>query len=229
MERIVRRLSGQGDSVHQKCPPFAVHTLCPLSVSRSIVGYIFDDARDEREAHAACGLPHTVRYRAILENRGSTTYKPMVAGSKPAPPILESTSYKFGFSTVSDCAQFCAPPPCRLVAPRSGRRSKVRARNPLVDRRLTHTERYQAIPAKTGRQRLLTVGSLVRIRPGEPRSSGVVHSFLISPVTPAMKIALSSHPAMICAHRYKRNIEPRTFNVSPASLRLLALLSSGHQ
>jgi len=54
-------------------------------------------------------------------------------------------------------------------------------------------------------------------------------SFRSSPVTPAMKIALSSHPAMICIHRYERNTEPRTFIVIPARLRLPALLSSGHQ
>jgi hypothetical protein len=41
----------------------------------------------------------------------------------------------------------------------------------------------------------------IRIREGQPPSSFAIQSFLIRPVTPATKIALSSHPAITCAQR----------------------------
>ena len=41
----------------------------------------------------------------------------------------------------------------------------------------------------------------IRIQEGEPPSFGAIQSFLIRPVTPATRIALSSHPAITCAQR----------------------------
>src|SRR5262249_41711831 len=65
------------------------------------------------------------------------------------------------------CAQFCAPPRSALVALGSAA-AEPQAPETAVQKDLSHAERYRRLPAKQRSERLLTVKSLVRIRPGEP-------------------------------------------------------------
>ena len=71
--------------------------LCPISIGSGIGRYQGDARSGRRKSLSAMGLAHTREISTyMVEAVGSTTYKPGVAGSKPAPP----TNKIKGFSAI---------------------------------------------------------------------------------------------------------------------------------
>src|SRR5262249_45997076 len=77
--------------------PWRTPVLCPISIGSGIGRYQGDARSGRRKSLSAMGLAHTREISTyMVEAVGSTTYKPGVAGSKPAPP----TNKIKGFSAI---------------------------------------------------------------------------------------------------------------------------------